>query len=523
MSTLEQQQIEGYALSPQQKRLFRDFVPGSPVPRNRCSVSIKGSLDPNRLRASLEALQERHEILRTGYEMIAGLSDPVQTIAATGRIIFDTADLESLVSAERELRIEQAWDEIAGHSATRTAEGTPEPLRAQLLKLDSEHHLLLFSLSILHSDGPTLPRLAAELSEIYAAGGEAGEVDEEALQYVQFAEWQNELLESEDSETALEFWRQRKLAERKPKPLPFQHAGNSAQRQMQIWIETLPSDLSSRLDALAEATELAPGTVLLTAWATLLGRLLGEEDLVLGLLVDGRKYEEVDAMPGPLAQALPVRAELAPSSSFSEALARLAQEAEEAIEWQEGWAGARGSSTPWRFGFEALDAVLQSKTEGGLSWHLERLDSQLERFDLELAARRLATGWTCDFRFDAASLAEASVRHLASAFLTVLAAALEAPESRLADLPILSEATREALIYDWSQAETRTDETHIGEIDTDETYTASTFTTAVHRQFENQAQSTPDATAVETSDAQGQVQRLSYRDLDTSANRLARS
>ena len=86
MSTLEQQ-IEGYALSPQQKRLFRDLVPGSPAPSNRCALSIRGALDMERLRASLEVLLERHEILRTGYEMVAGLSDPVQVIAETGRLV----------------------------------------------------------------------------------------------------------------------------------------------------------------------------------------------------------------------------------------------------------------------------------------------------------------------------------------------------------------------------------------------------------------------------------------------------
>ena len=173
MSTLEQQQIEAYALSPQQKRLFRDLPPGSPTPWNRCAVSIRGPLDLDRLRASLEALLERHEILRTRYEMIAGLSDPIQTIAEIGQLQFDTADLAPRSSAEREPLIEQAWNDIASPSTSQTAEGSTGAFRAQLLHFDSEHHLLLVSLSILHSDGPTLPRLAAELSEIYAAGGEA--------------------------------------------------------------------------------------------------------------------------------------------------------------------------------------------------------------------------------------------------------------------------------------------------------------------------------------------------------------
>ena len=287
--------------------------------------------------------------------------------------------------------------------------------------------------------------------------------------------------------------------------MPFQRTGNSTRTQLQVWRVSLPPELGTRLETLAEARSVAPGTVLLTAWATLLGRLLAADHLVLGLTVDGRKYEEVDALPGPLAQVLPVRAALTPSSSFGEALERLAKESEEAVEWQEGWAGARDAVTPWRFGFEALDAVFKTDT-GDLGWCLERLDSQLEDFDVELAARRLSAGWMLDFRFDAASLAQESVRHLSEAFHTLLTAALDAPEGRLADLPILSKAIHHELIHAWDQTEPDSE---------------PTSSIAVHRRFEIQAHSAPEANAVEYFDAEGHLQRLTYRDLDTTANRLA--
>ena len=240
--------MQGYRLSPQQSQLWslqrdaRNYMA-------QCAVMLAGELRPERLRAALEHVMVRHQILRTRFQPQAGFKLPLQVIGHSGELIWQEIGAPGLSGREQQARIDEVF-EFDGRQSFDLQSG--RLLRATLINFSTSTHALIISLPSLCADALSLINLVHELSRYYAAAPDK-EVFDEPTQYVQFSEWQNELLDSDNAEAAKEFWRQQDLNSLPPLTVPFERKpAVDANYQPASLTLPLDSDLAAELNVMAE-------------------------------------------------------------------------------------------------------------------------------------------------------------------------------------------------------------------------------------------------------------------------------
>src|SRR6185369_16067783 len=172
--------IEGYRLSPQQKHLW---LLGQSERSAVCAVRIDGELNADLLQQAIRQVVERFEILRTTFKLLPGMTIPVQIISSGSDFEFFTHDEHALI--ERKIDYDQP------------------PLRADLISKSPFQHILIISLPAVSIDVASFQYLLSEIAAAYAGTSRT----EETMQYADFAEWQNELLEGEGGSVARRFWK----------------------------------------------------------------------------------------------------------------------------------------------------------------------------------------------------------------------------------------------------------------------------------------------------------------------------
>ena len=191
----------------QQRLWFLDQLEGNRVAYNMPSgFRLRGHLDTEALRRTLEAVVDRHEALRTTFQVRDG--QPVQVVQDARRFELPLIDL-------RDLQPEQQEEEVARRR--RAAAELPFDLaadlllRASLLKLAEQEHLLLLSTHHIASDGWSAQILWRELSTLYASFclSEVSPLPELAIQYADYAAWQRNQLQGQRLREHLGYWRKR--------------------------------------------------------------------------------------------------------------------------------------------------------------------------------------------------------------------------------------------------------------------------------------------------------------------------
>ncbi|HYG64197.1 MAG TPA: amino acid adenylation domain-containing protein, partial [Thermoanaerobaculia bacterium] len=428
-----EQNLQGFRLSPHQEHLwaFRMADPDAPYVA-LCEVEISGALDRARLAAALARVVERHEILRTSFRQVPGLVLPLQVIEG-----------EAPVELPGELAT-TPWDPSQG-----------APLRAALADLGGSRHSLLLALSALCADARTLSLLVAEIAREYA-GGEGGGDQEGPIQYVDIAEWHASLLEAEESLDGKKHWHRLGFLDGLDAALPFELRGHRGDGRFEPRTFPLVSDagVMERVEGLARQAGVPPATVLLGAWHVLLRRLTARTGLVVGLSVDGRKFEEMRDALGPCARHLPLLCETVDDEPFSGLVARLGETQAWVGEWQEyfDWRevpGAGGTPRSFPFCFEAGD-VAGPWTGAGVTFSIVRRHAFTEPFLLRLSVFRWQGGFAAEVQYDAGALAPEQAERLAGWYRTLLEDALAHPGRPVGDLEMLSGTERAVCLVEWN-------------------------------------------------------------------------
>ncbi len=468
--------VEGARLSPQQRRLWALGEVHGPL-AVQLAADLEGPLDRGDLRAAIDRAVARHDILRTRFQPVPGLRVPVQVVAEDGACV---------------------WNEDGPEEADVLSEPA---LRAQLVALQPNHHLLILTLPALLGDRGTLRQLIAEIADGYAGAPPDGE----PVPYWQYAEWLNDLQEEEGAAEERAYWERRLPAAGRPAPrLPFERETEGPWRPARLSLQAEPGLLASAQRA-ARERGVTVAAFLLASWQVLLRRLTGEDELTVGVTIDGREYDELAGALGPFARALPVRARWPADARFEEivqgsgkALAEAAQR-QRFFTWEPSRAAARDLRHPpfLPFGFEYREEVPRREVRG-VTFAVRGETAPCDRFKLGLVCHEAASRLTLELTWDAARLDEEEVRRLAERFQALVASAAAAPRRMAAELDLLPSEERRRL-EDWGQGRE-----------------AAVPDRCVHELFEEQAARTPDAVAVDFGD-----RKLSYRELDARANALA--
>src|SRR5688572_7133339 len=159
-------QIEGYRLSPQQKRLWT-IQEENDVYRAKCRLHLEGALKPEPLKAALQEVINRHEILRTTLRRVPGIKVPLQVVTDAEHLAWESLDLRDRPRAEQEALLAGHFQEIG----RRPFDYEQGPLlRSSLASLSDTQHVLLLCLPALYADAWTLRNLTQEIATAYTAG-----------------------------------------------------------------------------------------------------------------------------------------------------------------------------------------------------------------------------------------------------------------------------------------------------------------------------------------------------------------
>ncbi|KJS52554.1 hypothetical protein VM98_30645, partial [Streptomyces rubellomurinus subsp. indigoferus] len=279
-------------------------------------LDVEGPLDPARMRTAAEGLLRRHPNLRAAFRH-EGLARPVQLIPHEVELPWSETDLSGHTDpAGREAELDGL---LAADRARRFDLSRPPLLRFALHRLAEQRHLLVVTKHHILVDGWSMPVMVRELFELYAAGG-----DETALPAVtpfrQYLAW----LAGQDAEAARAAWREALAGLEEPTLLAGADAEEAVLPPAHRVVE-LSAELTTRLRGQARKHGLTFNTVVQGAWALLLAKLTGREDVVFGATVSGRPPEipGVETMVGLFINTLPVRTRLRPAERLVDVLTRL--------------------------------------------------------------------------------------------------------------------------------------------------------------------------------------------------------
>ncbi|KAM3100400.1 non-ribosomal peptide synthetase [Phormidesmis sp. 146-12] len=477
--------ITGYRLSPQQQRLWRLQASGDRYIA-QCVIQLNGEIDVDRLHAALQAVVNRHDSLRTTFGRRAGMKQPLQIIHPVASIVWRYCDLSVEAKASQiESLIEAEQGEF------ESLEQLPL-LRSLLLALSPQEFLLILTLPALCADSRSLQNLVKDLFQAYTHNLIDQISSEEVVQYVQFSEWQNELLE--ENNTAESYWQHSQLTSLK---LPFRMISDGITSfKPQVYSVPLSPEINTQIQATAGRYGVSIALFLLACWQVLIERLTGQAEITIGVVWSYQQYEELESVVGLLSQSLPLKSQLTKGISFSEVLRQTHQTWQAMEEWQDRFDGLKDQEF-FPLSFEFFEQLSQSVPE--LSWEIERQQVYSDRFDLKLSSFTQAGHLTIELQYNSNLFSTQAVSCLASQLQTLLESATAQPERSIAQLNLLSAEDRNQLLVQWNN-----------------TAVAYPLNVSLPQQFEQQVERTPDAIALVFEN-----HSMTYQELNNQANRLA--
>ncbi|GAA2109275.1 hypothetical protein GCM10009802_05570 [Streptomyces synnematoformans] len=491
-----------FPMASAQERLWvvEQLTPGTSAYTIPLAVRLKGPLDREALHGALRRVTDRHEALRTRFDQLDG--EAVQIVDARVDVGLPLTEVT-----------EEELDAALTAESARPFDLAEGPLlRARLLRLAADDHVLALSVHHLVSDMWSCGILLQETGALYAAltaGAPDGHgLPEPEVHYPDFSVWEAEHLAPERLGSQLAYWRERLKDAPRLLDLPLDRPRPAAQtlrgRQLPV---ALSRELSRAVAAAARAAGSTPFMVLLAAFKVLLARSTGQQDVVVSTGVATRTPETERTM-GCFVNTVPLRTSLDGAHTFADLLGRVRATTLAALDNQD---------LPFQRLVEELQIprdlsvnplaqvlfLLQNAPEPVLDLPgLEAVAAGIERngtqCDLNVQLREVDGAFTGFIEYATDLFDESTVRRLWEHYEVLLTAATADPDARLDSLPWLTPAEVERAVAGWNATGAPAPEE------------------CLHELVERQVRERPDAPALVWSGG-----ALTYGELDERAERLA--
>ncbi|MFI9510323.1 amino acid adenylation domain-containing protein [Nocardia sp. NPDC052566] len=477
----------------QQRLWFLDQAePGSPAYNLPTAVRLTGPLDVPRLAAALSAVVARHDVLRTVFPAVAGRPEPV--VLPAKEVPLPVTDLRSASPAA----VREEIDAEFRHGFDLTFGPL---LRARLLRVADDAHVLLLTVHHIAFDGWSYGILGDEIAALYS--GET--LAPLGAQSADHARWQYE----REHDADIAYWRSAlagappglDLPADRPRPPRPTHTGGAVDF-------TVPADVAARLSALGRAEGATTFMTFLAAYQLLLARYSGVDDLVVGVPTAGRDHPDTEDMIGYFVNILPIRGLPAGHLSFREYLRQIRDTSIAAFGHADipferlvsELAPARDLSRPPVFStlFAMQDTPAPGWRMPGVTAESAEGPTGIAKYDLSLYLTERADGLHGALEYSADLFEPATVHRLAGYLGTLVAAIATDPDLALHDVPLVPESERQLVLHDWNA-------------------NTATFTEVpLPQRIAAHAAERPDAIAVTDG-----IETLTYAELDRAADRLA--
>jgi len=494
---LEEKVINGFRLSPQQKHLWY-LQKANSAYCVQGAISLEGNINIEILQAALEKLINRHEILRTKFIRPKGIATPLQVIVDESKFVWHEVNLNSWDTQQQKSQINSLFEQER-LQFLQLEQGSL--LQAYLISLSATKRILLLTISALCADACSLQNLIKEIAYFYQ-----GEELEEVVQYVQFSEWQNQLLE--DNELADEnYWNQQDFSNLPHVKLPFTSKSlvdsesftvNSVECKISQSAMSTTGYAYAKIKKLTQQYSTETSTFWLACWLVLLWRFTQQPNMIIGKGYNGRQYQELETAIGLFAKYLPLQCSLQTDYKFSDILMQVAQGTQDISQWQEYFTWEKLAELSWfPFSFDFQEQSIKYSA-GEVSFSLYQQYVCTERFNVKLSIQQEDT-LLAALHYDANLFKAEDMQRFARHLQTLVESAIANPELSISQLDILTECDRQQLLYEFNNTKTDFPQDKL-----------------IHQLFEVQVKSTPNNIAVVF-----EQQQLTYTELNCRANQIA--
>lgn len=489
---------------------FEQLSPGNLAYNFQATVSLQGDVDVDAMRAALNEIVRRHEILRTTFVSVDGVGyqRPLAQAEASLRVLDVPAEqADEVVAAELREPFDLTAPPLARWVLLRHGDG-------QNTFLHVEHHFV--------HDGWSLAVFLSEFRALYPAfaAGQPSPLPELAVQYADFAIWQRDWMRGEVLQAHVDHWTARlagapdtlELPADRPRPPVMTFRG----RAPRILV---PAELARKLRAFSRENRVSLFTTMYAGFTALLHRYTGQQDMLIGTGAANRNIPELEPLLGMLVNTLVMRTKVSADQPFSELLAQVRLSVAETLAWSDTPVDAvidaidparDPSRTPlFQVMFSFHDSGVPDIDFGGLTGRVTERSNASAKADLNViviprAEQRLGRAPRPEdddlaiiWEHSADLFDEATMERMVTHYLTLLADAVDRPQASVGTLRLLPEEEADQLDR-WAHGP------------------AATGTESVTELIARQVQTRPDAVAVRWPDGQ-----LSYAELWQRAGALA--
>ncbi|GER90174.1 hypothetical protein KDW_43360 [Dictyobacter vulcani] len=490
----------------QERLWFLDqLAPGNPFYNLPLVMKLQGQLDPTILARSLQKIVRRHEALRTNFTIVNG--QPVQIITPVRELVLETMDLHMLPVEERSSAIQtQAFEEMQ-HPFNLTSDLL---IRAKLLRLAREEHVLLLIIHHIVSDGWSTGIIIRELAALYDAysSGRPSPLPELPIQYVDFSQWQRQWLQGETLEKQFDYWHQQ-LIDLPVLQLPTDYLRPAQQSYRGIHYPfRFSRSVTEKLKALSQREGVTLFMTLLAAFQILLYRYTGQEDIGIGSGIANRNRREIEDLIGFFVNTLVLRTDLSGNPSVREVIQRVRKITLGAYAHQDlPFEKVVGELQPERdlsrqplfqILFVFQNFPMPALELADLSLSSVMIESGTAKFDLTLSLEDTAQGIQGWFEYATDLFSETTIERMYQHLQLLLEDIVEHPDRTIEELSIMSDSERTLVLEKWHTIWTGFPHLTIQEL------------------FERQVEQTPHATALIFNQ-----ERMTYQELNARANQFA--
>jgi len=472
--------------------------PESPMYNVPQTFRLRGPLNFSALQTSLDRVITRHEILRTIFTSQHGR--PAQVVLPP-----QPFTLHRVRSTDW-----QAWLRTEINRPFNLEHGPI--LRAALLELASEEHLLFINIHHIATDGWSDSIFLREVSANYTAllAGQETNLPPLPIQYGDFAAWHREWLQGEILNSQVNYWRHQlhdlpavlELPTDRPRPAALTYRGT-------VYGCAFPPELLKKIQTFSAQHGATPFMTLLAVFEVLLYRYSNQEKFAIGTPVATRTHAETASLIGLFINTLVLRADLGGAPTFLELLKKVRETclgayAHQDLPFEKLVAELNLVRDMSRSPLFQVMFVLQNTPASELvlpNLQVDELLSSTEtsKFDLTFSITQKTDGDVLNLQYSTDLFEPQTIERMAGHYLRLLESILSTPEQKITVLPLLTDGELHQLLVEWN--------------DTQVDYPQEK---CVHEWFEAQVEQTPEALAVVFED-----QTLTYRALNEKANRIA--
>ncbi len=481
---------EYYPMSSAQKRLyFLNKLENSGISYNMpFALRIESELNIDKFEQAIQGLVDRHESLRTYFEVYDG--EPVQKICNSIDFTVDYLDTKNMNTKKLINKYIRSFDL------------SKAPLFRVGLGDMGDHYLFLIDIHHIISDGVSIDILLEDFLKLY----DGEELPELEIQYKDFAAWQNHLLKSEKMKEIETYWLNIFSGE-----IPVLDISTDYPRTSNMTFEgdtvyfQIDQVLSEKIRKLADEQKVTLFMLLLATYYILLSKYTGQDDIVVGSVINGRPYNELQNIVGMFVNTLALRNAPVGEKKFTEFLADLKDNCLQAFDNQMyqfdmlierlNIKREMGRNPLVNTGFTIEIASSIDSCDSSLQLQAIDVDFKISKGDISLAGIDTEHGIDMWINYSIQLFKKQTIEKMAKHYVNILQEIVEDVEKEIVEITMLSPEELQQLLYKYDEHKVET----------------------VHQLFEKQVLKTFNAIAIIF-----KGEKITFKELDARANKLAR-